>query len=67
MQGEELIILKRIDPNWFEGRTSSSKVGLIPSAYVDPVDEINENSKINRIDSQLNLHIQELNEIAMKL
>jgi len=35
---------------------------------VDPiVGEIDENAKINRIDSELNLKIQELNELAMRL
>ena len=68
-QGAELIILKRIDENWFEGRpVDSCRVGLIPAPYVDPiVGEIDENAKINRIDSELNLKIQELNELAMRL
>ena len=35
---------------------------------MDPiVGEIDENAKINRIDSELNLKIQELNELAMRL
>ena len=46
----------------------SCRVGLIPAPYVDPiVGEIDENAKINRIDSELNLKIQELNELAMRL
>ena len=63
------LILKRLDENWFECRpVDSSRVGLIPAPYVDPiVGEIDENARINRIDSELNLKIQELNELAMRL
>ena len=37
-QGERIILLRQVDPNWYEGKSpATGKQGIFPMSYVDIV------------------------------